>query len=287
MKKIMVALLLLVISASAHATTYYVMDVNTSDANPALARSLKTLVTSAVSAAGGQAAELPTEADYTLRTELVRLGQAYVLTVTRVAKNGQTYSSHQKANTVEELDDATDKAVRAAMLTTQTKTDLRVGEVKKSDEDSLRNRILSKSFTYLGFGPAGFQNMGTTQLSYDVAIGHYWEVSPQAAIKLMFDGVFAGSFSTYILFTQLGLNYYFTDQSTSLYVGGGLGFGFSWSGSSSATTIGGFAGNLGLGCQFFRTASTQLDLFTGYTAIFGNNTIGAPGFFGGRVGVLF
>jgi len=262
------------------------MDIITSDANPDLARSVKTLITSAVSSAGGQPSDSP-NTDYKLRTELVRLGTAYVLTVTRVAPNGQTFSSHQKANTVEELDDASDRAVRAAMLSTPAKYDMRVGEVKKTDEDILRNRVQSKSFTYFGFGPAGFQNMGTTQLSYDLALGHYWEVAPQAAIKLLVDGVASGSFSTYIFFAQLGLNYYFTDASTAPYVGAGLGFGFSWSGASSATTIGGFAGDLGLGCQFFRTSSTQLDLFLGYTTIFGNNTIGAPGFFGGRVGVLF
>lgn len=282
-----IGVLIFVFSTATYGATYYISEVTTSDANPDLARSIKTLVTSAVSTAGGQVAELPTEADYTLRTELVRLGQAYVLTVTRVSKNGQAYSSHQKANTVEELDDAADRAVRAAMLSTPAKKDMRVGEVKKSDEDTLRNRVLSKSFTYLGFGPAAFQNMGVSQLAYDIALGHYWEVAPQAAIKLMLDGVFSGSFSTYIFFAQLGLNYYLTDESTAPYVGAGVGFGFSWSGASSATTIGGFSGDLGVGCQFFRTSSTQLDLFGGYTTIFGNNTIGAPGFFGGRVGILF
>jgi hypothetical protein len=287
MKKFLLILLVWGISVSASGSSYYVSDVNTSDANPDLARSVRTLLISAVSTAGGQVSESSASADYTLKSDLVRLGQAYVLTVSRVNKNGQIYSSHQKANAVEDLDEAADRAVRAAMVTAAVKSDIRVGEVKKSDEDTLRNRVLSKNFTYLGFGPAGFQNMGTNQLSYDLALGHYWEVTPQAAIKFMVEGVASRSFSTYIIFSQLGLNYYFTDESTSLYVGAGIGFGFSWTGSSSATTVGGFAGNLGLGCQFFRTSSTQFDIFGGYTTIFGNNTIGAPGFFGGRIGVLF
>lgn len=275
------------LTAGASATSYYVADVKTSDANPELAKSLKSLVTSAVSNAGGQVSENESGADYSLRTELVKLGQSYVLSVSKIKKGEVAFASRQKAATVEDLDDAADRAVRAAIIATPAKKDTRVGEVKANQEDQLRRRILSRSSTYFGFGPAGFTNMGVTQLSYDVAIGHLWEVTPNAAIRVLANGVASADLKTYFMMAQLGLNYYFTDEDSAPYVSAGLGFGGSGSATSNATTIGGFAGTLGLGYEFFRTSSTQFDTFLGYSTIFGNNTIGAPGYFGLRIGVMF
>jgi hypothetical protein len=287
MKTCLSFIFLIFLSASAFGASYFISEVQTSDANPELAKSIKSLIATAVSSVGGQVAPTVAGSDFTLNTNLVKLGQAYVLTVTKVKPGREQYASRQKAASIEELDDAADRAVRAAILETPTKNDLRVGEVKKRDEDQLKTRIQSRSVTYLGFGPAAFQNMGASLLSYDLAVGHLWEVSSQAAIKILFNGVGSGDFKTYIMMAQLGLNYYFTDEDMAPYVGAGLGFGLSWSGNSSATTLGGFAGNLGVGYEFFRTSSTQLDLFAGYSAIFGNNTIGLPGYYGLRVGVLF
>jgi hypothetical protein len=287
MKALLCLIFSLLVTTSAWATTYFVTEVRTSDANPELAKSLKSLITTAVTSAGGQVAPTATAADFTLNTDLVKLGQAYVLTVTKVKPGREQYASRQKAASVEELDDAADRAVRAAILETPAKKDMRVGEVKKRDEDQIKNRIQSRSVTYLGFGPAGFQNMGSPPLSYDLALGHLWEVSSQAAIKLLANAVGSGDFKTYFMMAQLGLNYYFTDEDIAPYIGGGLGFGLSWSGNSNATTLGGFAGNLGLGYEFFRTSSTQFDVFAGYSAIFGNNSIGMPGYYGLRIGILF
>ena len=272
-------------SVTSQATSYFVADVKSQDGS--VNDSLKSLITSAVSNAGGQVATSPATADFVLKSEVVKLGQAYVLTVTRMKNDAPLNSSRQKAAAVEELDDAADRAVRAAMLSTQPKKDLRVGEVKQREEDQLRRRIKSLNLVYFGIGPATFNNMGTQPLSYDLALGYNWEVTPNSAIRILADGVMSNDWKSYFADLELGLNYMFTDEASSPYVGGLLGFGFSGSNASSATTIGGFSGTIGLGWLFFRTSSTQLDLFASYSTIFGNNTIGAPGVYGLRVGVLF
>lgn len=275
------------LASKVFAATYFVYDVKTSEANPELTQSIKALVVASVVNAGGQVAEVEAGSDFSLRTDLVKLGQAYVLTVTKLKRGISPYTSRQKASSVEELDEAADRAVRAAILSTPTKKDLRVGEIKEREEDQLRRRIKSRSATYFGFGPAGFSNMGISQLSYDLAAGHLWEVTPNAAIKFLVNGVTSADMKTYFLMAQLGLHYYLTDADTAPYIGGGLGFGGSGSATSSATTIGAFAGNVGIGYQFFRTSTTQFDIFLGYSCIFGNNTLGVPGYYGLRVGALF
>jgi len=287
LRTLLASIAVILFNSGAWATTYFVLDVTTSDANPELARSLKSLVSSSVSAAGGETIDNQATADFTLKTDLVKLGTAYVLTVTKIKTGSPPYSSHQKATSVEELDDAADRAVRAAILSTPAKQDLRVGEVKERQENQLRRRINSRNATYLGFGAAGLSNMGVNLLSYDFAIGYNWEVTPRAAIKILGNIVASGDWKTYFGMGQLGLNLFLNDEDSSPYLGLGFGFGLSASGATSATTVGGFAGNFGLGYQFFRTSSTQFDIFAGYGVIFGNNTIGAPGYAGLRIGILF
>ena len=281
-------LFFLLASFQAQAASYFVGEIKTSDADPQLTQSMKSLLTTAITNAGGQVADSENGADFTLKTELVRLGQAYVLSVTRYQGGKAVYASRQKAASIEQLDDAADRAVRAALISKPTKKDNRVGEIQRSQEDEMRRRIFSRSFSYFSFGPAGFNNMGISpQLSYDLGLGHFWEVTPNAAITLMGTGTASGDLKTYFVLGQLGLRYYFTDEDFSPYVGGGLGFGGSASGSSSATTIGGFGGSIGLGVLFFRTSSTQFDVYASYSSIFGNNTIGAPGAYSLRIGILF
>jgi len=271
----------------ARSATYFVYDVKTADGSPELARSLKSLVVSAVGSAGGEVIETAAQADFDLRVELVRLGQAYVLTVTQSKHGAAPYGSRQKAASLEELDEAIDRAVRAALLSTPAKQDVRVGEVRERDEQQLQRRIRARNAKYFGFGPAGLTNLGTSALSYEIALGYLWEVTPNSAIRALGNGVWTGDFRTYFFMAQLGLNYYFSDASSSPYLAFGFGFAASGSGTTTATSIGGFAGTAGWGWQFFRTSTNQLDLFAGYSGIFGNNTIGAPGYYGARIGVLF
>jgi len=281
-----VTLALLIFSSVARADSYFVGTVTTSDGDQELTQSVRSLETSSVTSAGGTLAEAD-KADYVLRSDVVKLGPSYVLTVSKIKDGKVVYISKQKAATIQDMDEAADRAVRAAMVGTPTKKDLRVGEVKENQKNEMRNRIESKNSVYAGFGPAYFQNMGVTMLSYDFALGYNWGVSPFADIKVLADLVMSGDWRTSFLSGLLGLNIFFTDENSAPYVTGGLGFGASGSSYSSATTIGGFDGNLGLGWEFFRTSSTQFDVCLSYTSIFGNNTIGAPAFYSLRLGILF
>lgn len=287
MKNLILLLSSLCFTTQVFAASYFVGEVRSSDSNPQLSQSLKSLVTSSVSSAGGSVEPVEQNADYILRTDLIQLGGSYILTVTKFKKSEAVFTSKQKAANVEQLDDASDRAVRAAILGTPTKTDLRVGEVKPQDEHKLEARIKSHNTSYFGFGAGGLSNMGDSALAYDFAFGHNWEVTPHTQIKVLGEIFAASDWSAYLGDIQLGLNLFLTDADTSPYFGFGLGFAGSGGGSSSATTLGGFAGSAGIGVQFFRTSSTQFDIFAGYTAEFVNNSIGTPGAFGFRIGVLY
>ena len=167
------------------------------------------------------------------------------------------------------------------------KRTIRVGDVQPQEEYTIKRRVLSLNTTYFGFGIGGFTNEDVTKTAYDFALGYNWEVTSHAAIRVLAEGAFAGNFKTTMDLGTLGLNYFFTHQDTSPYVGGGLGYGASASSESKATTVGGFAGAVSVGVMLFRTSSTHFDFNLSYSTIFANNTIGSPGLFAFRIGVLY
>jgi len=163
----------------------------------------------------------------------------------------------------------------------------RVGEISPGETHKIKDRILSKNHVYAGFGPANFQNMGTSSLGYDLALGYNWETTSQAAIRTMANGLLSADAKTTYWDALLGLNLYLNNEDISPYLFGGLGFGIAGTNASQATTVGGFAGALGVGCALFRTSSTEFDILGDYHQLFANNTIGSPGFYALRIGVLF
>ena len=163
----------------------------------------------------------------------------------------------------------------------------RVGEVAPGDTHRITNRVKSKNHVYLGFGPANFQNLGTSSLGYDLSLGYNWETTSQATIRAMGNGLLSADTKSTYWDALLGLNLYLNDADISPYLFGGFGFAVSGTSASQATTVGGFAGAVGVGYGLFRTSSTEFDILADYHQTFANNTIGSPGFFALKIGVLF
>ena len=278
-------ILMLSVTASAFAASYYVSDSVIDAALESVA--LSELVRSSVTNSGGTIAADAAHADFTLKPELARLGQAYILTVTRFRGDMRVGSGRQKVIGLEDLDEASDRAVRTALGGGTSPKDVRVGEIQERDERRLSRRMEARHSTYFGLGPATFANLGTEPLAYNVALGYNWEVNPYAMIRVLGDFTGGNHFRTYLTSAQLGLNYFFTDADKAPYVTGLLGFGSAGTVLGRAHPIGGLSGTLGAGYMLFRTSTAQLDLFLGYSIVFGNNSVGAPGAYGLRMGVYF
>ena len=287
MKYVFILLSSLCFSNIVYAASFFVDEPHLSEANPELSKSLKTLVMSSVVQSGSKTNQDEKSADFTLRTDLLRLGGAYILTISKFKKNEMVFSSKYKAASLDELDDVSDRGVRAVILGTQVKKDTRVGEVSTRDENKMQTRVRSFNTRYFGFGAASLMNMGNSKVAYNIAFGHFWEVTPRTQIKLVGEFFATSDWTTYLADAQLGLNLFLNDEDSSPYIGAGLGVAGSGSSSSSVTSISGFSGGVGLGYQFFRTSSTQFDVYVGYNIEFVNNSIGNPGAFGARIGIHY
>ncbi len=154
------------------------------------------------------------------------------------------------------------------------------------DTADQRKPVMEKTraarLTVAGFGPAGFVNMGESNLSYDFFGGLLWEVNPQAAIKVI--GDVTTDFSNVTMITaNLGANFYPVTQDISPVFGAMFGFGYAHGTSNEF----GFDVGVSGGVILFRTATTQLTLEGHGIFLLREMEDGYPAKFGGRIGVLF
>lgn len=146
----------------------------------------------------------------------------------------------------------------------------------------------ARATTYLGFGPAVFSSMNTSNAAYQFSGAAGWEVGPIALVKLAGD-ITVGSGA---LFTTaaLGVQAFPLEGDTTPYGEASFGYAYTKTGGEglfSGEGTGGFFAGLGAGAVFFRKYSVNLDLGVRAGFLLARNALGHPNFFAFRVGLWF
>jgi hypothetical protein len=214
---------LLFAAGTARASAYYVDPVEGPNQDDALLATLRSLIEGAVSEAGGGISETLDGSDFELKTRLLRLGDDYIVLMSRrTVDTGKTvFMAKLKARTVEELDLVTTRLTRAVLKGKEPEADTKVGEVLPSEQQRLDGpRFETRSSTYFGMGPYVFTNMGLPapdSPAYSFTFGRQWEVAPQASINLDYDAAFRDF--AFLEAIELGGCYYFMDGPVTPFAG--------------------------------------------------------------------
>jgi hypothetical protein len=225
-------------------------------------------------------------ADFVLQPRLIRLGQAYLMTLSKV-KNGEVlYSTQLKAERIDELDKVAKRITRSVLEGKSATKTPRVGEITDQEaKEGTQRRPTRKAF-YLGFGGASLQNLNTTGLGYSLGAAYTWDVNT-IRIKLLGEGDVNGS--AFFVNGGLGANYYLSLEDVAPYLSFDFGGGAAKidRGMLEGQTVGGFVIGAGAGVEILRTASVNLDL--GFRAAFmlNQNEIGRPEAISFRLGIYF
>lgn len=155
---------------------------------------------------------------------------------------------------------------------------LKVGEVPFRETFRLENRVVSKDFWSVGFGP--YLGANSQQVLYGYHIARHWEASSRGEIRLGLSGAANGEAALTTL--TLGGAFFFSRSNVSPYIGVDAGYGFS--AGPELDTAAGFAGKAAFGVRLFRIASTQLDIAATYSGVFGSPN---PGVTGIQLSVLY
>lgn len=159
----------------------------------------------------------------------------------------------------------------------------RVGEIDPSEAGRYRTRYESKNSTQFSFGPGFSNNLNSSKTLYALGLGYEWEVGAQNAVIAQLDGAFGDS--TAFVDGIIGGKYYFSDEDISPFAKAGFGFGTAK--GADLSTVGGFAGSIGVGATVFRTSTTHLEIGATYTTLFASNAQGNPSVTSITLGILF
>lgn len=285
--------LLAVAPALAGAEAYFVAPVRGEGLDPALLKTVQRLVAVSVSENGRTASEDEASAAWTLKAELIKLGESYIVSLVKVQANGTAiaFADKQKAAGTGELDGAVSRLVKDAVAGKPSEAKPAPAQAEAAAEAASKQALADRKTTYFGFGPMRFNGLNTPAndpFGYYLATGMRLDVNDHAAMTLIGESSFnvrddgRGSVVGALL---LGGEYFFSGGDVSPFLGIDLGYGGA--GGADVRSVFGFAGGARVGLMFFRSSSVQLSLALRHLTIFENNGNGVPGHSGLVVGANF
>lgn len=229
----------------------------------------------------------PSGADIVLRPKLLRLGNAYILSLAKVEGGQQVSSSQLKAKEIDELDKVAERLTRSVLVGEKAAENPRVGEITNQEASDGTQRRPVRKQVYLGFGGSNFGNLNATGWGYSFGAAYTWDTN-RVRIKLLGEGDVNGA----AFFTSggIGASYFLTTTDVAPYVGGDFGAGaakIDGGGVFSGSVVGGFVIGLAAGAELLRTSSINLDLGFRAGFLLHANQYGTPEVLSLRLGLYF
>ena len=281
MRALVIALALSFIAPAAFAETFFIRPVASSSLPENEQQAVAELVKIAVNGVDGASiTEDESKADAVLAPKVVKLGSAYILSISKI-KNGQVVNQQQaKAASLEDMDTVAGRVARATITETAVAKDRRVGDVTEDEVTRGKRRIETVNQRFFGFGPARVQNMGTDEIGVYLNLGHSWGINDHFSLTL--GGELAFVRKSFLGNFSLGGEIFLTDRDISPFGIVALGYAVANPNEESAFYVSadkkdGFSAALGAGVRFFRTSRVNFGLSGRYVHVFAKNSMGSPG----------
>jgi len=281
MMKLFVALALSLTMSSLWAETYYVAETSGDSVAASVRSSVRELIKSSLQDKGLALADSRENASYVIQSQVITIGSSIIVVLRKLADGNTLYSDRMKAQSLEEVDVIVSRLVEAAVKNESVENTVQIGAITDKEMTEVERRTKIRHFTVSGIGPFKFVNLKTDLIGYHLALGDIREVTPQAAIRTLFEGSFrthnlgaANSESAYLASFNIGGIYYFEPRRTSPYLAASFGYGGAY--STDTETSWGLTVGAELGIAWFRTASSQLQLGLKYMMLASENQEGNP-----------
>lgn len=284
---------------AAHADRYFVEGTRGSNVPEGDRETVTELVRLGVSEGGrNSVAKDENDAQWTLSPTLMRLGDAYVLSLQKKNKAGQTvYSEKMKATTMSEMDMVASRLTRAVMSGTSFGETADITNVTKEEETMHTRRVNATRQWAFGLGPGWTSNLRSSGGGFTFLLGFLWGIDPDFSINLSWT-INSGRKDDDASFSELSLGgeYYFTRSKHAPFVGARLGYGSARVNHDNCNILqigctedraSGWAGTLNAGYKFFRTSTVNAAVIGGYSQIFDRTSLGSPGLTTLQIAVYF
>lgn len=255
-------------SAAAFAVPVFVEAVKDPGGLAAESGSVTELLRSAVDENQGfERAQTASEAKVVLSPKLLKLGQNFVLSVSRIEGGTVQKTSKMRVSAVEDLDLVSQRIVRALLSGESAEDDARVAEVTDEETQRARKKVVPLPHWYLGYGPATSSNLTSSAFGTSYSLGYAYGIDPRAEIGFELQSYFASStHKAQMTHVAMVLNYYQSDRRHSPYLRAVLGGGVASSAEPGQPTSGllpdnkasGLTFGAGVGYRFFRTSTVNI-----------------------------
>jgi hypothetical protein len=275
-------------SISAQAAQVYVEPASGSGVSASDLTTATDLVSSSVSdVSSDTVVNQASQAEYVLKPKLIRLGEAYVLSLSKVRDGKVVFSSQLKAAHMDELDKVALRLTGSVILGKRASDDAHVGEITDQEAKEGTQRHATRKQTYLGFGGSSFGNLNSSGIGFSLGAAYAWDLN-RARVKLLAEGDMNGS--AFFASAGLGGSYFLSLADLAPYLAADFGAGAAkvdGGGAFTGPTTVGFVVGFGAGIELLRTSSVNLDLGFRAAYLLHSNDFGLPQAYSLRLGLYF
>jgi len=248
------------------------------------------LIKNAISdVSSNQVVDSKDHADFRLRPNLMRLGEAYELGLQKINSDGTiVFSSQLKAEKMDELDKVATRLTRSVLNGTRATTDPRVGEVTNQEAHDGDQRRPVRREWYLGIGGASLNNLNVSGIGYSFGVAHAWDFN-SGLFKIQ--GDFASLSGAFATSAGIGGEYFILSSDLAPYLSADFGFGAAKvegdDGFFSGGFYGGFDVGVGAGVEIMRTSAVNMDIAFRAGFLLRNDGYGNPSALSLKLGLYF
>ncbi|MCB0349551.1 MAG: hypothetical protein KDD38_00110 [Bdellovibrionales bacterium] len=286
MKKYLLAIGLLIASSCALASTVYVETATGTGVDSPSLESVTELTKVAVSEnTKFTLTEKKSSADFNIETKLLKLGDAIILTMTKTGKDKKSFTAKLKASGLEDVDVVTSRLVRSVLTEVAPEGKATVTDVTESEQHAGSRRYEATRQWQFGFGPAWSSNLNVGSGGTNWSLGYAWGLDPDFQLALVADWYsVANSDDANFTDVSFGLDYYFSREKISPFIGADIGRGAAAAAQGCADTwvcvsdddASGWVVGVTAGYKFFRTSSVNLGIVGRYKYLFDKTSYGNP-----------
>jgi hypothetical protein len=234
------------------------------------------------------------KADITLKTKVIKLGNSYIVNVSKLTKNDQEkFSNKIKAKTFDDIDVSITRVVRSVLNENKLQDDITVSQVTDQEVSQGTNRTDAIKQWEFGFGPAKLHHVNASENAVAWRIGYNWTIRPNFDLKLIWDIASSrGNDSSGFNGISIGGNYFFSEADMAPFVT--MDFGYGGAQADDPTLVhpdnsdaSGFIIGAGGGMKFFRTSKVNLGLSLRLSHMLSKTFDGNPNSLGLLVSIFF
>ena len=270
-------------SQSIHDTSYIFTSEDKAEIK--LLRGIKQIVISKLEQEGYQVTQDEKHSQAQVLIQKIELGKA-VSVILKKKRNGKIeYVAKKNIDRIENLDRDVSLLMQKLFSEPGDPEAEQVGSISKQNTDKLIPRIRTRKFSGFLFGPAWI--IGERGAFYNVTLGKFRDVNEQAIVKYVMSGTFSPDTYTNYLYSGLGLNYLFSRNNVSPFIGADFNIAAHFNRDNTKNWIYGFGLTLNGGLHAFRIADTQVVLEAKTSMFFHSREDGFPVQLGINFGVLY